>query len=66
MGEDKWVEHAQLVLKSIEAAEKNCEIHREKISSLENQVGNLWTILKIAGPIVGALVVDAIRSYVGG
>ena len=66
MAETKWEEHALLVLKGLENAEKMCIKHSERIAQLENEIGNVKTILKIVSPLVGALLIDAIRSFFGG
>jgi len=66
MADEKWEEYAQLLLRGLQTSEDNDKEHSEKISRLENQVGNLMTMVKIGGPILGALLIDAIRSYLAG
>jgi hypothetical protein len=64
--ETRWIEHAQLVLKGLENTEAMCKEHAKELSDLKNEVGNLKTIVKVVSAILIPLILEAIRSVVGG
>lgn len=66
MPETKWEEYAQLVLRGLESCEGRGKDFEKRISQLENQMGNLMTVVKIITPLIGALILDALRNFFGG